>query len=74
MSRTVKDLLAERRANVLELSRERDAMARKMLRVHIADLDNQIAERTGADESGDSDYAWEREPIAHARLDWGDEP
>lgn len=43
MIRSVQDLLAERRANVLEMSRERDAMAKLMLAAHIDDLDRQIA-------------------------------
>jgi hypothetical protein len=70
--RTLQDLLAERRASVLEMYRERDASARAMVRYHILALDAEIVDRTRSaetvDESGDSDYAWEREP-AHLIID-----
>jgi hypothetical protein len=42
VSRSAQDLLAERRANVNEMRRERDVVARAMLQAHIDDLDRQI--------------------------------
>lgn len=42
MPRSVQDLLAERRANLNELRRERDAMARAMLQAHINALTAEI--------------------------------
>lgn len=46
--RTLQDLLAERRANVMEMVREKDAVAVLMLQAHIDGLDREIARRTGA--------------------------
>lgn len=46
MARTLQDLLAERRANVLEAARESCSMARAALLAHIAVLDAEIAHRT----------------------------
>lgn len=43
--RSLQDLLAERRANVLEQSREADATARAMLQFHIDEIDREIAQR-----------------------------
>lgn len=40
---SLRDLLAERRANVIESMRERDPMARAMLEAHVATLDVEIA-------------------------------
>lgn len=42
--RTLQDLLAERRAYCLELSRETDAMARALITYYISDLDRQVTE------------------------------
>lgn len=41
--RTAQDLLAERRANALELHREPDPTARAMLAAHITRLDAELA-------------------------------
>lgn len=43
--RTAQDLLAERRANVNEMRRERDATARAMLQEHINAIDRELARR-----------------------------
>lgn len=43
MNRTLQDLLAERRANVLEAARERDPIVKELLRFHIDSIDRQIA-------------------------------
>lgn len=43
--RTAQDLLAERRANVQELRRERDPMARALLQFHIDEIDRTLASR-----------------------------
>jgi hypothetical protein len=47
--RSLQDLLAERRANVLEMSRERDAIARAMLQAHINEIDREIGAPCGPD-------------------------
>lgn len=44
--RSLQDLLAERRANVLEAARERDRIAKVMLEYHVADIDREIALRS----------------------------
>lgn len=38
-------LLAERRANVMEMSRSRDATARAVLKFHVDEIDREIARR-----------------------------
>ncbi len=43
--RSLQDLLAERRANVIEMARERDPVARAMLQYHIDEIDRAIAAR-----------------------------
>lgn len=43
--RTVQDLLAERRANVLEQARERDSLARALLQFHIDTIDAELNRR-----------------------------
>jgi len=43
--RTDQDLLAERRANVLEASRETDAIARQMLEFHVWEIDEELQRR-----------------------------
>lgn len=45
--RTVQDLLQERRALVIEATRERDAIARGVLEYYIADIDRELARRRG---------------------------
>lgn len=47
--RTAQDLLAERRANVLEQSREKDPTARAMLQFHIDQIDRELHARREAD-------------------------
>lgn len=44
-ARTAQDLLAERRANVLEQARERDATARAVLQFHIDTIDAELSRR-----------------------------
>lgn len=44
-TRSIQDLLAERRCNVIEQSREGDPMARAMLQHHIDEIDTEIARR-----------------------------
>lgn len=44
-SRSLRSLLDERRANVLELRGEKDKTARKMLEAHIDGIDREIAAR-----------------------------
>ena len=44
-TRTTQDLLAERRANVLESMRETDAMAQAMLLAHVDTIDAELARR-----------------------------
>ena len=43
--RTTQDLLAERRANVLESMRETDAVAKAMLLAHVDTIDVELASR-----------------------------
>lgn len=43
--RSIQDLLAERRANCMEQSRERDKTARAMLQHHIDTIDRELARR-----------------------------
>jgi hypothetical protein len=43
--RTAQDLLAERRANVLESMRETDAMAIAMLSYHVDEIDRELERR-----------------------------
>lgn len=45
--RTTQDLLAERRANVLEAMAEPDKIARKMLLWHVAEIDRELERRRG---------------------------
>jgi hypothetical protein len=47
--RPLHDLLAERRANVIEMSRETDAIARAMLQAHINEIDREIGAPCGPD-------------------------
>ncbi len=44
-SRTVQDLLAERRANVQEMRREACPIARAMLQYHVDEIDRELARR-----------------------------
>ena len=44
-TRTTQDLLAERRANVLESMRESDATAQAMLLAHVETIDAELAAR-----------------------------
>lgn len=43
--RSLQDLLAERRENVLEAARETDKTARAMLEYHIAEIDEELQRR-----------------------------
>lgn len=43
--RTTQDLLAERRANVQEMRRERDPDARQMLAFHVSAIDDELRRR-----------------------------
>lgn len=43
--RSTQDLLAERRANVLEAMRENDRMAKAMLNAHVAEIDAELENR-----------------------------
>lgn len=45
MTRTAQDLLAERRANVLESMRETDDMAKAMLLAHVETIDVELSAR-----------------------------
>lgn len=44
-NRTAQDLLAERRANVLESMRERDPIAQAMLLAHVSIIDVELERR-----------------------------
>ena len=45
--RTVQDLLAERRANVLESMKEKDKTAKAMLLAHVDTIDVELKRRRG---------------------------
>jgi hypothetical protein len=45
INRTIQELLADRRANVLESTRERDLLARKLLDAYIAEIDRELDRR-----------------------------
>jgi hypothetical protein len=47
-NRTTQDLLAERRANVMESMRSRDEMTREMIAGHIAMIDAELECRRNA--------------------------
>jgi len=54
--RTTQDLLAERRANVLEAMRETDEMAKAMLNAHVAEIDVELGRRRRDDEQTDTEH------------------
>lgn len=47
-NRTAQDLLMERRANVLEMMRETDEIAKEMLQFHIDEIDRELKRRREA--------------------------
>lgn len=61
--RTAQDLLAERRDNVIERSRETDKMARALLQYHVDSIDAELARRRAAtpqrDDARFAARAWE---------------
>jgi len=46
--RTAQDLLAERRANVLESMKEKDKLAKQLLLAHVAQIDAELQRRRDA--------------------------